>query len=214
MRVRSEIAVAITLLAIAGFTGCVHVRNGIHNMIADATDIIRLDVSGSFGTDMGAHVMLTEFAQLKSYSYEDLYRVGFGSRHIGVWKEARQDWWVCTRHGQDIQLSRESVKEKVGCYAPGRMRAGTEPPFRLFGEWRDEVGLGAHFLVVGARVGVRPFELLDLFTNLVGFDLSKDNSTWEERKAWHAARRAAKEAAAKSEAGAETDTEPKPIAPD
>ena len=74
---------AILLMALL-LGGCVHVRAGIYNVSADLVDLARFDVSGSLGTDMGAHVMITKFAQLKSYSYEDLYRIGYNLSLIHI----------------------------------------------------------------------------------------------------------------------------------
>ena len=180
----------------------------MHNTLSDAMDIVRLDVSGSFGTDMGAHVMITELAQLKSYSYEDLYRVGFGTRHIGVWKEERQDWWVGRMHAKNMNMNRNSVAEKTALSSFAKLRSSRHAPLHYIMESPDEVGLGAHLFVVGARAGVRPWEFVDLLANFVGLDPCKDNTSWNEIKMLRAKRKAAKAA---KEAG-NTVPEPAPKA--
>jgi len=208
MQIRHGIAVAALVLLAVCATGCVHVRNAIHNTIGDATDLIGLDFSGSFGTDMGAHVMVTKFVQLKSYSYEDLYRVGLGARHIGIWEEAREDWWVGPRHSRHLHVNRKPIISKMAYYPFARTGAGTEPPYCFLTESRDEIGVGFHFLVGGLRLGVRPLEFLDLLANLVGLDPCNDNATWPERCAWIERRKAQKDRAAASKPAPGTPVEP------
>jgi hypothetical protein len=41
----------------------------------------------------------------------------------------------------------------------------------------DQIDLGAHLLLVGAHVGIRPVEIADLVTGLVFFDLNRDDLT-------------------------------------
>jgi len=180
--IRAPCRLAVLLLCALCITGCAQVRNGILSMHADATDILRADVSTSLGTDMGAHVMATNWLQLKSYSYEDIYRVGFGMRHIGVWTEEREDWWAGTRHADNVYLRSKPVR-MAAFDLPARLHEGREPPFAFMGESRDEIGLGFHFLAVGMRLGVRPLEIVDLLLCPFGLDLCGDNMTWEERKA-------------------------------
>jgi len=181
--------VAGALLALSA-SGCAHVRNGIHNALGDAMDILRLDVSASWGTDMGAHVMATERLQLKSYSYENLYRVGLGTRVIGMWREEREDWWVGSWHAKGARIAGDSVQGLTAAL-PEKMRSGPDAAFARFGESPDEIGLGLHAFVIGLRIGLRPMELLDFLADFVGLDLCDDNLRWEERKALREAERRA-----------------------
>ncbi len=186
----------MALLMALCVSGCTQVRNSLHSALEDATDIVRLDVSGSFGTDMGAHVMLTKLAQLKSYSYEDLYRVGFDARHIGVWQEDREDWWLGVLHGRKMHVKKKPISGIHSASIVARMRGSKKGIFQFLMESDDEIGVGAHLFVGGFRIGIRPVELLDFFTNLVGIDLCNDNLTWPERQLLYAAGKAAEDAAA------------------
>jgi len=172
-------------------SGCVHVRNGLYNFLDDATDIVRFDVSGSFGTDMGAHVMLTKFVQVKSYSYEDLYRAGYAGRMFGLWEEERQDLWIGPEPVGNVKIKSDGVWMKTcSSSLPGAMKqAGTG----WMMESEDEFGLGVHLFVIGARVGVRPLEILDMLTTPFGLDLRNDSTTWRQRRAMRDAMRKARE---------------------
>ena len=190
MRMERKLGAVIVVLSVVCFAGCARVRNSIHSTVSDATDIVRADLGFSFGTDMGAHAMATQYVQLKSYSYEDLYRVGFGTRHIGVWKEEREDWWVGPWHARNMHVKTQSVKLKTGALAP-KLRSGKDVALHFVMESPDEFGMGFHLFVVGGRIGVRPLEFVDLFTNLIGVDLCKDNMSWAERQRMSAMREAA-----------------------
>ncbi len=169
------------LVITVSLTGCVHVRNNLHNMLADSMDIFRADLSASFGTDMGAHLMATQYAQLKSYSYENIYRIGFGKRHVGVWKEDREDWWVGTEHAPNMHIRSESVKV-MAAILPARVVARAGTPLGLMGESPDEFGIGAHLFVLGFRIGVRPLEFADFLVSPFGLDPCDDNMSWAERQ--------------------------------
>jgi hypothetical protein len=175
-----------TVLAMAmAASGCVNVRNGLHNMVEDAGDIVRFDVSTSFGTDMGAHVMATKFVQLKSYSYEDLYRVGHGGRILGLWREDRQDTWLGPKLWGNANVKAKGVAALVWG-APSKAMLGWPM------ESVDEFGVGFHAFVLGARVGVRPLELADFLVAPFGLDLCDDNRSWQMRQAMRAAKEAAR----------------------
>ena len=205
-----KLSMAIVIALALCATGCANVRSGMHNAVSDAMDIVRVDVSGSFGTDMGAHVMATKFVQLKSYSYEDLYRVGFGTRHIGVWKEDREDWWIGPIHARNMNINRKSVAEIIAPSSGFKMLSRRNAAFHYIMESPDEVGLGAHFLVVGARAGVRPWEFVDFLANFVGLDPCNDNAKWYEMKRLRSKLKAAKAAAkAKNTVPAPTDNSDK-----
>ena len=191
--------VAGVVLAFA-FTasGCVHVRSALYTSAEDAMDIFRADVSVSFGTDMGAHVMASEYVQLKSYSYEDLRRAGFGTRQMGVWKEDRQDLWLGPWRIGSGYIRSKSVKALGGAALPAKLKSGRNAAMGLIGESTDEVGVGLHVFVVGFRIGVRPVEFVDFLTSPFGLDLADDDLSWQQRKVLREARRRAKEAAKKT----------------
>lgn len=183
MKGRWAVLLLSTFVLAAG--GCVHVRNGIHNALDDTLDLARADLTFSFGTDMGGHVMITKWAQLKSYSYEDVYRVGIGNRMIGLWKDAREDWWVGPIHARNIHINSESIWVKSAGLST-KVIGGPYFAKALVAEAPDEVGIGVHLFVAGFRVGVRPFEFFDLLANLVGRDPAGDNPTWAMRQQWRA----------------------------
>jgi len=181
---RRMTCLGLVLLSLSCFTGCAHVRRGLGYALTDATDIVRADVSLSFGTDMGAHVMLTELVQLKSYSYEDLYRIGLGPRRLGIWEESREDSWVSGWHTRNMSVGLNSVA-MLGFAMP--VGGGLHNGFGWGAESVDEIGVGAHLFVAGFRVGIRPMEIADLFANFVGQDLCKDNAVPRVRfhHGWH-----------------------------
>jgi hypothetical protein len=192
---------------LASASGCVHVRNGLYNFVEDAGDIVRLDVSTSWGTGMGAHVMVTKFVQLKSYSYEDVYRVGLGNRMISTSKEDRQDFWIGPVTIGDVKMRAEGTPvlqygmtgkllgmadnarhDRKSFMAWGAKKTWeAKMPFGAFMEWAgetsDEVGVGFHLFVVGARIGVRPLEILDFLTAPFGLDICNDNLSVKQRQA-------------------------------
>lgn len=191
-------ALGLVMLCAASIAGCAHVRNNLENTLADAMDMLRVDVSFSLGTDMGAHVMATEYVQLKSYSYEDLYRVGIGTRAVGVWEEEREDWWIGPFHGRNLR-ARSSA---VGILSHGLERKARSGRYYVMGvaaESVDEVGAGLHAFVLGARVGIRPLEILDFLVSPVGLDLCNDNTSLAERQIEDRLRTQAEAEAAKAE---------------
>lgn len=161
--------------------GCARMRNAIHSTVEDAGDIVRLDVSGAAGTDMGAHIMVSEYAQLKAYNCEDLYRVGVGTRSIGVWEDERNDWWIGPIHPRNFSINSTSVAT-LSYGLSGKVKGGRFSAMGMMAESPDEVGFGIHPILVGIRAGVRPVEFVDLLTNLVGYDLLGDNLTWQQRQ--------------------------------
>lgn len=174
---QGSVRVAVVVMGALLSTGCVHVRQGIWNTLADATDVVRADVSVSFGTDMGAHVMITKWAQLKSYSYEGLYRCGLDARRLGLWEEARQDWWLGPKRSQEFGMNSNGVA-MLTFGLPGWVMGHRGDVLGSMTETEDEIGVGAHLFVLGFRVGVRPVEFADMLANLAGQDLCGDNVLW------------------------------------
>jgi len=171
----------LAALALMTTVGCARMRNAIHSTMEDAGDIARVDVSGAAGTDMGAHVMVTQYAQLKGYSCEDLYRAGINARSIGIWKDERNDWWIGPYHPRNMRIDSDSVAT-LSYGLAGKAKGGWFSTMELAAESPDEVGFGFHPILVGVRVGVRPLEFVDLLTTLVGYDLLGDNLTWRQRQ--------------------------------
>lgn len=191
-------ALGLVMFCTASIAGCAHVRNNLENTLADAMDMLRVDVSFSLGTDMGAHVMATEYVQLKSYSYEDLYRVGIGTRAVGVWEEEREDWWIGPFHSRNLHARSNAV----GILSHGLERKARSGGYYVMGvaaESVDEVGAGLHAFVLGARVGIRPLEILDFLVCPVGLDLCNDNTSLAERQLEDHLRAQAEAEAAKAE---------------
>ena len=138
----------VLVLAVAAFalTGCAGVRNNIHNAAADATDILRFDVSLSLGTDMGAHFMVTKWLQLKSYSYEGVCRIGIGARHMGAWREERQDWWIGPWHSDKVYIKSRYDAMLEDELQAKRKGAGRWPLSALPGAYRTSCARSASAL--------------------------------------------------------------------
>lgn len=178
------IPAVVAVVALAWLTGCAHVRNTIYNVGADAADLFRADLSFGFGTDMGFHIMATKQLQLKSYSYENVTRIGFGTRMIGGIKEDREDWWLGPKLvGSGYWRCRTHPMATLSSLAV-KMKSDVDAPWEAMNETSDEFGIGFHFLVIGARLGVRPWEFVDFLANFVGCDPCGDNMTWEQRREW------------------------------
>lgn len=198
-------------ISVALASGCAHVRNNLKNTLADAMDMLRADVSVSLGTDMGAHVMATQFAQLKSYSYEDLYRTGIGTRSIGVWDEEREDWWLGPFHSRNLHMKSKGVGV-LSYDLESKIRSGRYYVMGVVAESVDEVGAGFHAFVLGARVGVRPLEILDFLVCPFGLDLCNDSKSLAQRQAEERLRARAEAAAERTRRA--NDPEPEGTAED
>jgi len=154
--------------------GCRSLRNGMLNVVGDAGDIARLDVGASVGTDMGAHVMVTKLARLKSYSCDGVYHSGFNVRNLGVWREDREDWAIGPLGEGSLRADGHWI---------GNPRHAVTKGGAFLTESSDEIGLGAHLFLVGVRAGVRPWQAVDLLAGLVGLDPAGDNLSWSQRQA-------------------------------
>ena len=148
-------------------------RNYMLNRMADATDMVRLDVSAGLGTDMGFHVMVTKLVRLEAYSIDGIYRAGFSRRCLGIWTEDRESWAVGLLGSMNYRL--------INGHWVGSSLSASDNPEAVLTESGDEIGLGAHLFIVGVRVGVRPWQILDFITGLVGIDIAGDDLAWEQR---------------------------------
>ena len=199
---RRALALGLAFLCAISFAGCAQVRNNLKNTMADAMDMFRVDASFSLGTDMGAHVMATQFVQLKSYSYEDLYRVGIGTRSVGVWEEEREDWWVGPMHSRNL-FARSKGVAVLSHALDSKMRSGRYYVMGVAAESSDEFGVGLHAFVLGIRAGIRPLEILDFLVSPVGVDICGDDKSLAQRRAEERARAQAEAATKAKEAGEE-----------
>ena len=192
-KMRRVLCFAVALgLAVVASSGCRYVRNALLNAPGDLMDIGRADLSLSLGTDMGAHIMLTKYVQLKSYAYDDLLRVGSSPRMLGIWREDRDDWWLGPWQSSQMKVQSRKVGA-LSLWQAQRMRSEYAKQ-GMVAETPDEIGVGFHVFVIGFRVGFRPLELADLFTSPFGLDLAHDDITVSERRKMREARKAAREA--------------------
>ncbi len=204
MRGRTAVLVLFAALALTA-GGCGYVRNGIHNTLEDSLDLVRADVDFGFGTGMGGHVMLTKWVQLKSYSYENVYRFGLGDRIVGLWREDREDWWVGPLHPKEWHATMEPVWASTIGLPPEAIGEKSFPKTAAV-ESPDEIGVGGYLFLLGFRVGVRPLEIVDLLANFIGMDPSGDSPTWEQRKLWSATKNQPPEPAPGTEAPPKGET--------
>lgn len=172
-------AMAGLVLALGMLSGCSGVRNYLSNRAADAADIVRLDVSWSLGTDLGAHVMATRLLRVEAYSYDNLARAGFTWGNAGTWEEYRETLALSLLGWGKYGWLDESW---VGIRPPAYYVGGFFP-----GETWDEIGAGVHLFVVGARVGVRLAQAVDFLFGLLTLDVGSDDLSWPERQSLEAA---------------------------
>ena len=161
-------------LCAALLSGCGGLRNYMLNRIGDAEDMVRFDISLGAGTDMGCHAMVTRLIRFDAYSTDDIYRLGFSRRCLGVWKEDRDSWGFGPFGGMRYTL--------VKGHWVGSPLNALEDPAAFLTESADEIGLGAHLFFVGARVGVRPWQILDFALGFIGLDIAGDDLTWTQRQ--------------------------------
>ena len=164
----------LVCVSVGLLSGCSSLRNYILNVAGDATDVVRIDVGASAGTDMGAHAMVTKFVRLEAYSYEGTYRAGFIKRNVGAWREDRESWAFGPFGGGTTSATGHwfgSPRHVVDQRAP------------LLAESADEIGVGAHLFFAGFRLGVRPWQIVDLLAGAVGLDPAGDDLSWSRRQA-------------------------------
>lgn len=173
-------------------SGCQSARNAVYCIGEDLTDIIVADVSVSLGTDMGGHIMLTELIQVKGYSYEDLYRASIGPRQLGLWECEREGWALSLAESNHTKIKQNAVFTLMPKQSYARKASSKFGIKAVAMESIDEVGVGGHLFIIGGRLGIRPLEIVDLFASLFTLDPLKDNLTWQQRRAFRAAKKAAK----------------------
>ena len=107
---------------------------------------------------------------------------GLDGRYLGSWREERILWGLPF----SLPLAWERPPRRG---RSGRLPSGWE--VALFGLEEDiqhepvhpAVGLQAHLLFVGARARIRPFQIVDFFTSIFGYDLDRSiGPNWRERR--------------------------------
>jgi len=108
--------------------------------------------------------------------------VGLDGRYLGSWREERILWGFPF----SLPMARERPPRRG---RSGRLPSGWEAA--LLGIEEDiqhepvhpAVGLQVHLFFLGARARVRPFQIVDFFTSLFGYDLDRSlGPNWRERR--------------------------------
>jgi hypothetical protein len=182
----------LTLACLAGLAGCAGItgpRDASSWLEARGADM--MDVVGvrlGVGVGLGAYVRITESAQLgfmlrgpaetalvgesesaQSDSFEvrgvPCVMVGTIGRYGGLWSE----------RSREVMIPFYSTRD--GVYSPIRrwIIAGVVPLDGRADNWRGSIGAGLHAVIIGAEAEVRPWELVDFFAGLLGYDPGGDD---------------------------------------
>lgn len=183
---RSAVTGAVALLALLCGPGCVSsagprdAGGWLAARGADLMDVVGVRVA--VGTGLGAYVRVTQVAQLgfmmRGPEEQGLPRpqdsgvrgvpclmVGTIGRYGGVWKENTREYMLPGWSSRETDLFAVNREVVAGYVSP----RGAEDP------WRWAVGAGAHLVLLGAEVEMRPFEIVDFLSGLVGYDPSSDD---------------------------------------
>jgi hypothetical protein len=113
----------------------------------------------------------------------DLVEFSLPMNACGVQVGLNTQWVDPIQNKDSVYLYKRFRPYGVGCYG------GRTAPLPLIsinlGEFKispDTFGVSAHVLVVGAQVGVRPVEIVDLITGIAFIDINHDDVTWRPRK--------------------------------
>ena len=170
----------------AGLTGRRDVGSWFEARGADLMDVFGARVS--VGVGLGAYVRATQYAQLgfmlrgpaestlvgaSEGSRADSFRLRsvpclmFGTigRYGGLWFDSTREFMVPGWSSRDEP--RSPIRRDVV--------AGIVPVEGLQDDWRGEIGLGVHLLLVGFEIEVRPWQFIDFLGGLVGYDPSGDD---------------------------------------
>ena len=177
---------ALLATGCAGPTGRRDAGSWLEARGADLMDVF--GVRAGVGVGLGAYVRATEYAQLgfmlrgpsestlgsaSEASLGDSFRVRsvpclmFGTigRYGGVWFDSTREFMVpgwSSRDEPRSPIRRDTV-------------AGIVPPEGQQDDWRGEIGIGVHLLLVGVEIELRPWQLVDFLGGLVGYDPSGDD---------------------------------------
>jgi hypothetical protein len=180
------VAAGLLLPGCAGLTGPRDAGSWFVARGADMMDTVgvRLGV----GVGLGAYARITQSAQLgfmlrgpaetelvgasetaRSDRFEvrgvPCVMVGTIGRYGGLWSE----------RSREVMIPFYSTRDEVPGPIRRRIIAGVVPLDGEADNWRGSVGAGLHLVVLGVEAEVRPFEFLDFFAGLLGYDPSADD---------------------------------------
>lgn len=147
---------------------------------ADLMDIVGVRVA--VGAGLGAYARVTEYVQLgfmlRGPSERDIptpnhaelrsvpcFMFGTIGRYGGAWFESTHEF----------MLPAWSSRDEPGTAIAREVLAGYVSPQGEEDLWRESVGVGAHFLLVGVELEVRPYQIFDFLGGLIGYDPSADD---------------------------------------
>ncbi|MCB9896374.1 MAG: hypothetical protein H6825_00085 [Planctomycetes bacterium] len=147
---------------------------------ADLMDVVGVRLA--FGTGLGVYARITRFLQfgfmMRGPEEQDLPRpqesgvrgvpclmVGTIGRYGGLWTENTREFMLPGWSSRDTDLfavNRQVIAGYVGQHGREDL-------------WQYSVGVGAHLVLFGVEVEVRPFQVFDFLSGLVGYDPSSDD---------------------------------------
>jgi hypothetical protein len=185
-RVALALSVLLPATGCAGLAGRRDAVSWLEARGADAMDVfgVRLGV----GVGLGAWFRATEYLQLgvmfrgpgesrlvisSETPHDDDFRArgvpcvmaGTIGRYGGLWFESTSEVMVPLYSNRDDTQS--PIRREVV--------AGVVSPDGREDDWRGSFGVGAHLLLLGAEVELRPWQVLDFLAGLAGYDPSGDD---------------------------------------
>ncbi len=180
------LALLLPALGCAGATGRLDVGSWFEARGADLMDTVGVRVG--VGVGLGAYARVTRYAQLgfmfrgpaerslvggsesarsQDFQPRALPCLMFGTigRYGGLWTENTRELMLpgwSNRDGLRSPIQRESLSGSVS-------HDGSADG------WEHELAVGLHVILLGAEVGVRPFQIVDFFAGLFGYDPSGDD---------------------------------------
>jgi len=173
-------------LGCVGVTGRLDVGSWFEARGADLMDTV--GVRGGIGVGLGAYVRATKYLQLgfmqrgpaerdlvggtetsrsQDFQVRALPTLMFGTigRYGGMWLEKSRELMLpgwSNRDGARSPIQRESL---TGAVSLDGSADG----------WEHELSVGLHVVLLGAEVAVRPWQIVDFFAGLFGYDPSGDD---------------------------------------
>ena len=152
---------------------------------ADLMDIVGVRVA--VGPGLGAYVRATQYLQFgiikKGPGERDLpspkggepravncFVFGTIGRYGGAWFESSTEVMFPGWSSRDRRLTADK-----GLAIDRDVIAGYVSPHGEHDMWREAFGVGAHLILIGAEVEVRPFQLLDFLLGIGGYDPAGDD---------------------------------------
>jgi hypothetical protein len=175
----------------AGVTGRLDVGSWFEARGADLMDTVGVRVG--VGVGLGAYVRATKYAQLgfmlrgpaerslvggtdsergEEFRARALPSLMFGTigRYGGLWTENSRELMLpgwSNRDGPRSPIQREPIAGFIS-------QDGSDD------RWEHEIGVGLHVILLGAELSVRPWQIVDLFAGLFGYDPSGDDVPVDE----------------------------------